>query len=295
MLALWIDTDIGTDIDDAVAILCAARHPEIHLVGVSTVFRHVEARAWLARELLARAGIANVPILPGAVAPADGPAPTDITPPAQALNAPTTSSISPLDDDERIDALAQAITDVPAPFHLVTIGPLTNIVRLLDRGSEVSTQFLSVTCMAGKLNGGAEYNVKCDPKAAAIVFEGLHPRVIGIEACSNVLTRKEAEDILRGGDSASDLLLECYHRYRAHSRWHVDPETAPLTLFDPITLLSLVDESSFRFEDILVAVEQDGHMHVTEDGAHISYARKSDWGKLKPVITALLRGTTHGP
>ena len=36
-MRLWIDTDVGTNPDDAVALLCALAHPEVDLVGVSTV------------------------------------------------------------------------------------------------------------------------------------------------------------------------------------------------------------------------------------------------------------------
>ena len=36
-IAVWIDTDIGGNIDDAVCLLLAIRHPQIELVGVSTV------------------------------------------------------------------------------------------------------------------------------------------------------------------------------------------------------------------------------------------------------------------
>jgi inosine-uridine nucleoside N-ribohydrolase len=49
---LWIDTDVGTNPDDAVALLCAAAHPRVDLVGVSTVDGDTEARAALARELV---------------------------------------------------------------------------------------------------------------------------------------------------------------------------------------------------------------------------------------------------
>ena len=36
-MRLWIDTDVGTNPDDAVALLCAAGHRDVDLVGVSTV------------------------------------------------------------------------------------------------------------------------------------------------------------------------------------------------------------------------------------------------------------------
>jgi inosine-uridine nucleoside N-ribohydrolase len=56
---LWIDTDVGDDPDDAVALLCAARHPDVDLVGVSTVGGDVDWRAGQARGLLP--GVAVVP------------------------------------------------------------------------------------------------------------------------------------------------------------------------------------------------------------------------------------------
>ena len=42
---LWIDTDIGTNVDDAVALLAAVAHPAVELVGVSTVGSDPERRA----------------------------------------------------------------------------------------------------------------------------------------------------------------------------------------------------------------------------------------------------------
>jgi len=49
---LWIDTDVGDNPDDAVALLCAAGHPDIELVGVSTTGGQTEWRAELARQLV---------------------------------------------------------------------------------------------------------------------------------------------------------------------------------------------------------------------------------------------------
>jgi inosine-uridine nucleoside N-ribohydrolase len=46
---LWIDTDVGDNPDDAVALLCAAAHPAVELVGVSTTGGRTQWRAELAR------------------------------------------------------------------------------------------------------------------------------------------------------------------------------------------------------------------------------------------------------
>ena len=59
-MRLWIDTDIGTNPDDAIALLCAAGHPDVDLVGVSTVDGDTEWRAEIARTLV------DAPVVPGA-------------------------------------------------------------------------------------------------------------------------------------------------------------------------------------------------------------------------------------
>jgi len=51
-MRLWIDTDVGDNPDDTVALWCAARSPDVDLAGVSTVDGDVEARAAFARGLL---------------------------------------------------------------------------------------------------------------------------------------------------------------------------------------------------------------------------------------------------
>lgn len=40
----WVDTDVGDDPDDMVALACAAAHPEVELAGVSTIGRDTPRR-----------------------------------------------------------------------------------------------------------------------------------------------------------------------------------------------------------------------------------------------------------
>ena len=74
-MRLWIDTDVGTNPDDAVALLCAAGHRDVDLVGVSTVDGDTEWRAAVARTLV------DAPVVPGARAGR----PTPAAPQAEAL------------------------------------------------------------------------------------------------------------------------------------------------------------------------------------------------------------------
>src|ERR1700730_2506478 len=47
-----LDTDIGDDIDDALALALALRSPEIELTGITTVFGDTRLRARLAKHVL---------------------------------------------------------------------------------------------------------------------------------------------------------------------------------------------------------------------------------------------------
>ncbi len=51
-MRLWIDTDVGDDPDDAIALLCATAHPDVELVGVSTVDGDHPRRVRIARTLV---------------------------------------------------------------------------------------------------------------------------------------------------------------------------------------------------------------------------------------------------
>ena len=64
-MKIWLDTDIGGDIDDALALLLAMASKEVELVGVSTVFENTEARAKIAKTLLKMGGFGKVPVYAG--------------------------------------------------------------------------------------------------------------------------------------------------------------------------------------------------------------------------------------
>jgi inosine-uridine nucleoside N-ribohydrolase len=68
---LWVDTDIGGNPDDAIALLCAAADPDVELVGVSTVDGDVRRRAAEARRLVPDVEVVAGPPPASQVAAAD--------------------------------------------------------------------------------------------------------------------------------------------------------------------------------------------------------------------------------
>ena len=55
-MKVFLDTDIGTDIDDAVCLAYHLLHPDCDLLGITTVTGEAEKRAMLASAICRRAG-----------------------------------------------------------------------------------------------------------------------------------------------------------------------------------------------------------------------------------------------
>jgi purine nucleosidase len=70
-----LDTDVGTDVDDALALALIAASPELQVEGVTTVHADAPLRARIARMLLSLAGCGDIPVIPGASTPLEEPLP----------------------------------------------------------------------------------------------------------------------------------------------------------------------------------------------------------------------------
>jgi len=83
---VWIDTDFGSDSDDAIALLLALASPELEVVGISVVGRQSFVRALIVQAFVNAAGRSDIPVYPGWDVP---------TVPPAALNANTATLSGP--------------------------------------------------------------------------------------------------------------------------------------------------------------------------------------------------------
>src|SRR5947207_1952562 len=124
-----LDTDVGTDIDDAFALALVLRSPGLDLIGVTTVSGDTAARAAIAAKMLKEAGRTNVPVFAGP--------PGKKLPCAQCRWAEGFQSPE-LHNDGAIEFLDREFNRRPGELTLVTIGPLTNVAALLKRDPAVA-------------------------------------------------------------------------------------------------------------------------------------------------------------
>jgi purine nucleosidase len=120
---VWIDTDIGDDIDDAFALGLILRSPELRVLGISTAFGDTETRARLVDRFLAATGATGIPVTAGIHTETDNP----LTQRAYAEQFPARKHA------DGVTALLAAIRQHPGQVTLIAIGPLFNVGAAIDR------------------------------------------------------------------------------------------------------------------------------------------------------------------
>jgi inosine-uridine nucleoside N-ribohydrolase len=221
-MPVLLDCDPGHD--DAIALLLALASPELELLGVTTVAGNqtLEKTTANAIRVLEFAGRTDVPVASGAERPLvreqfvaayvhgetglDGP---DLPPPQSA----------PV-NRHAVDFLADKIREVDGQVTLVPVGPLTNVALLLALHPDARPErivLMGGAIAEGNVTPAAEFNIWCDPEAAARVFgSGIDITMVGLDVTHKALFTTAHIGRLAGrvGEMVTELLrfYDRFHR-----------------------------------------------------------------------------------
>lgn len=235
---ILFDTDIGSDIDDAVCLAYLLANPNCELLGITTVTGEAEARAKLASVLCHIAG-QKIPIYPGVVRPLLIPQKQPHAPQAAALgNWPHQSNFP---QHQTIPFLQDIIRNNPGEITLLTVGPLTNIALLFASDPEIPSLLKALVMMCGVFTnqlsgvGPLEWNAMLDPHATAIVYQhqcAIH-RSIGLDVtCQVTMTAQNVRSRFQAPLLKPVLdFAEIWFKNQDRITFH-DP-LAATTIFDP--------------------------------------------------------------
>ena len=249
-----LDTDIGSDIDDALALALALNSPEIELLAVTTVNTDPPMRARLAAKMLATWGRSDIPVAPGERDCFDG-SPTFCDDICQAIV--LTVDDPPLPDGDGVELIIDTVRANPGEVTLVGIGPWTNIARAFERSDDLAGKVARLVLMGGHVTPPApEYNVTCDPAAAAYVLNLDVPKLLVPFEVSKVC-RYAADrhaDLLRAGRARARLVHDFIRAWQIGRR-RGDACAEP-TLFDPVTIAVAFDATlATRIEPMHLRVD----------------------------------------
>ncbi|RDA96082.1 hypothetical protein CP533_5868 [Ophiocordyceps camponoti-saundersi (nom. inval.)] len=227
---VWLDCDPGHD--DAFAILLAAHHPNINLLGISTVFGNASlerttrnAASVLTalskhRDIPLHAGHAKALHRPALHAPTDihgesGLDGTDLLPHPQCQPS----------DVPAVEAMEAALrSQPPDTAWIVATGALTNVAALFLKCPDLVGHIQGLSLMGGSFGDGfsdapvsrvdgvarignvsphAEFNILVDPEAAALVFHdktiATKTTVVPLDLSHQVLATESVRELLLYG------------------------------------------------------------------------------------------------
>ncbi len=200
-----IDTDIGTDIDDAYALLLALASPELNIKGLTLVHADLQTRARIALKELQLAGRPDIPIVLGESLPVN---------PERPLCWPghegrgldfseVEDQVSAMRPGLAAEFIARSAMEKPGELVLIPIGPLTNVGRAIQQFPREMAQLKGIVCMGSTFNGfgrenaGGEHNIHLDPEAADIVLRSGIPLVlVGLNVTTRTSLAKAVVDQL---------------------------------------------------------------------------------------------------
>lgn len=236
LVPMLLDTDIGSDIDDAVCLAYLLAEPRCELMGITTVTGEPCERAKLCDALCLAAGRTDVTVHAGTDAPLLRSQSQPKAPQAEVLgNWPHATDFAPY---EAVDFLRCTIRNRPGEITLLTIGPLTNVGLLFAVDPEVPRLLKRLVMMGGRYFAGPhaqEWNTMLDPIAAALVFNAPVPELV---ACGLDVTLKcrmpahECRRLFKGGPlDIVGAMAEVWFRDQEVITFH-DP-LAAACIFEP--------------------------------------------------------------
>jgi purine nucleosidase len=257
-IPIILDTDIGTDIDDAFALALIMKCPELDLLGVTTVAGDTQARARLAAKLLWMAGghWREVPIFAGDPGPAQ---PIEQTRWAEIFSSPS------LHLSGAVPFLQSVIRHRPGEVTIVALGELTNIAALLRSDPSLKGDIVQIAMMGGSVARGydpgsppqPEWNIRCNIPAAQEVFDSGIPLVVAPLDVTAMLKLDPAgrERVFTQSKPLGDALAALYRLWG---------KPTP-TLFDPMAVAMLVHPGICRTQRCALVVDKTGQTVVVHD------------------------------
>jgi inosine-uridine nucleoside N-ribohydrolase len=287
---LILDTDIGGDADDAIAIVAAARTaPELTLVVTTDETGPGQGgygqRARFARYLLDLVGRPDVAVVAGAgfggtrYFCVDGLAPDSV----------------PHQPTDVVAAVARLVPAADA-VRWVGMGPLTNLATILHEAPDLASR-LRVTQMGGALNyrdpNQAEHNIRLDVEAARAVLTAVDAkRLTELELVLHDVTFTPATQITEASPLYATLndrdapqwahllaehLTRWFNRFYPHSYQH-----------DPLTLTAALQLPFVDSDESKVQLDQIGRLSIHPAGTPVQLSVTADYQAFNLWLSATL-------
>ncbi len=265
MIPAIIDCDPGHD--DVMAIVLGAGTMEIK--GITTVFGNASLPLTTknARYTVELADLRHIPIAVGHDGPLlredesadDGAGVHGKT----GLDGPIIPEPNvPVLEEHAVDFIYRTAKETPN-FHLIPVGPLTNIAAAIRRYPDIVNHVTAISLMGGSTTMGnvtaaAEFNIWADPEAAHVVFtSGIPIKMLGLNVTRQVnATPNYRKQIREMGSRTAVAVADMLDFYS--ERLKILYGLPGGSMHDPLAVAALIEPDIITFEKMHVAIELAG-------------------------------------
>lgn len=294
-IKLIIDTDPG--VDDAMAILFAARHPQIDLIGMTTVFGNVFVEQ-ASRNALVLAEMAGqqIPVATGAGQPL-------VLPPFQPSKhvhgdegfgdlAAITPKGAPLAESAP-EFLVRMAREHKGELVLCPVGPMTNIAQAMQLDPEFATNVKQIVFMGGALDHRgnvtpyAEANIWHDPHALDIMLQsGANIVMIGLDVTTKVLLEEPDFQELAALDANHGAFLEEISRF--YLQFYRSIGLTGCAMHDAMAVVACIHPELFTLEQtplhVILEGDEIGATRRTTGRAPVGVAMDCEGAKIRKIF-----------
>ncbi len=206
--AFILDTDTGTDVDDALAIAFAVRCPELDLRAVTTVSGDTVRRARIAKKLLVLAGREDIEVAPGVCG--------DEHPQRRSEAGHEDEMLGPWTDEMELserDGVTLLLEECAAHrYEVCTVGMQSNMAAALERDPSFAADVPRLTVMGGvfappkfldqELTPAVDHNLNVDQQASLRSLNaGMTALYVPCDVTFHTWLKSPEVDRLRAGDA----------------------------------------------------------------------------------------------
>ena len=250
--AFILDTDTGTDVDDALAIAFAVRHPELDLRAVTTVSGDTVRRARIAKKLLALAGRDDIEVAAGIRG--------DEHPQRRSEAGHEDEMLGPWTDELELsarDGVTLLLEECAEHrYEVCTVGMQSNVAAALERDPSFSDDVARLAVMGGvfapikffdiDLPPGVDHNLNVDQQASLRALNaGIPALYVPCDVTFGSWLKSPHLERLQAGDAFCRELarqIDIWANRPRRRNLEMIPADHVCLLHDPLTVACLTDD-----------------------------------------------------
>lgn len=272
-IRIFIDTDIGSDIDDTWALVYALEREVFEITGICVTGKLPAYRAAIVRTILQALHREDIPVYGGKCDCGE-----DIMPQARRISA--ADAPLPALTEEVLEELFARYPDV----KLVALAPNSTLAAVAPF---LKRRRVPVIAMAGSLRKGyfgsdtpvPECNVVTDMAASCALYRaGIDYTMLPLDVCGTIMLRDEDYRAVKASNSSAARIVMAFygvwHEDYAGGAQKADVETSSTILYDLVPFWYLEYPENFSVENLNIALDEHGVMHEDPAGTAMRVATK---------------------